>query len=122
MDQRNQLNYVRQLIEVVGRIRDKKRQKFVLRYMLPYSTTKLKNGNTLFLNREYKPIVFSENGPNEPLVNSSDFVNYEDFENISFNSKKSDDVYFYNDNSAPWDGQKNLKAYIENIKSYIKVS
>lgn len=63
--------------------------RFILRYFMPYTITKLKNGNIIFLNRGYKPIGLAYESI-KPLID------YEEYENVSFKGTLDEELYFYN--------------------------
>jgi len=86
--------------------------KFILRYFMPYTITKLKSGNIIFLNRGYKPIGLA-------YETCKPLINYEEYENVSFKMEPEKELYFYNDGNTPWENRKNLNAYLEKIKDYL---
>jgi len=86
--------------------------KFILRYFMPYCTEKLKNGKVIFLNRGYKPLGVTYESIN-PMIN------YEEYENVSFDKEPKEDSHFYNDGSTPWSSRKDLNNYIKSLKAYI---
>jgi len=127
MKQHTQINTVNALIEQIKKSMNKdysdsrlslsltaknKNLTFILRYFMPYTTQKLKNGNTLFLNRGYKPVGLAYESTN-PMVD------YEIYENVSFIANGTDDIYFYNDENTPWSSRENLILYIEEVEKYI---
>jgi len=89
--------------------------RFILRYFMPYKTEKIRNGNTIFLNRGYKPIGLAYESFN-PIID------YEAYENVSFKYRNNDDIYFYKDSNPPWDNKKDLILYMEKIEKYINKS
>ena len=85
-----------------------------IRISLPYKVEKLKSGNYIFLNREYKPLgIFDKSWGHF-------FVDYEQFEFLSFKYKDDiNDIYFYNDGNRPQDSRKNFIEYLIRLKYFL---
>jgi len=85
-----------------------------IRTSLPYTIQKLKNGNYIFLNREYKPLgIFGKSW-------SHFFVDYEHFKFLSFKYKDNiDNIYFYNEGNRLQDNKKDFIEYLIRLKYFL---
>jgi len=85
-----------------------------IRTSLPYKVEKLKSGNYIFLNREYKPLGIFDRSWGHFIVD------YEQFKFLSFKYKDDiDDIYFYNDGNRPQDSRKNFIEYLIRLKYFL---
>ena len=86
-----------------------------IRTALPYTIRKLKSGNYIFLNREYKPLCIFAKSWGDLMVD------YEQFEFLSFeyNNADIDGIYFYNDGNRPQDSKKDYIKYLIRLKYFL---
>lgn len=91
---------------------------------MPYCIKKNEDGAYIVLNREYKPLGFSDGR----------HVNYEDYpiavkykiskvtaKKISYDgSENTDRIYLYNDGCLPERSKKNMDSYLEKLRILAK--
>ncbi len=98
--------------EHLDNIEFSKKSGIFIRNCLPYTITKLDNGNFIFLNREYKPLG---------IFGNLEWVNYNDFEFLSFEYPENLDgkIYFHADSNRPQDSRKDYIEYLIRLKYFL---
>ena len=83
-----------------------------VRNCLPYTIEKLKSGNYIFLNREYKPLG---------VFGYSEWVDYEQFEFLSFKYTKDniERIFFRGDRNKPEESRKDFIEYLIRLKYFL---
>ena len=101
--------------KMLDNVRFSKSCSVFIRTSLPYKVERLKSGSYIFLNREYKPLgIFDRSWGN--LI-----VDYEQFEFLSFEYKKTDihNIYFRGDRNKPEESRKDFIEYLIRLKYFL---